>query len=306
MNEFTIYQSKYTPLRQFMVPGNRFLNWILFIALSFIWGSSFILMKEGMEKLTPYQVASIRMLTAGLILLPIAVRRRKQLEGGSIGYIILSGLLGSFFPAFFFCIAETRIDSALAGILNALTPICVIVVGALLFHQRSTGNQVAGVIIGFVGLLLLFFASKNINLPYISFASLVLLATLSYGFNVNMVNKFLLHIPSLNIAAFAFTSLIIPSIIVLWTTGFFQLELNSSAMLWSIGASAILGISGTALATILFYILLKRAGPVFSTMVTYGIPFVAIFWGWLAGEPITTLQVACLVLILAGVYISRR
>ena len=282
------------------------MNWVLFVALSFIWGSSFILMKEGMEKLTPYQVASIRMLSAGLILLPVALRRWKEMRGQKLGFIVLSGLLGSFFPSFLFCIAETRIDSALAGILNALTPICVIIVGASFFQQRSTRNQVAGVIIGFGGLLLLFLSSGNISLAYISFSSLVLLATLSYGFNVNMVNKILLHLPSLNIAAFAFTSLIIPSFVVLWMTGFFHLTLSSPGMMWSISASALLGLSGTALATILFYVLLKKAGPIFSSMVTYGIPFVAIFWGWLAGEAITLLQIVCLLMILGGVYLSRR
>ena len=289
-----------------MYGSNRLINWVLFIALSFIWGSSFILMKEGMVTLTPYQVASIRMLSAGLILLPIALKKRKQVQKSSIGLIVLSGLLGSFFPAFLFCIAETKIDSALAGILNALTPICVIIVGTTLFQQKSTKNQVLGVAIGFGGLLLLFLSNGKINFTYLSFSFLVLLATLSYGLNVNMVNKNLLHIPSLNIAAFAFAALIIPSAIVLWLTGFFQLELNSSRMALSIGASALLGLTGTAIATILFYILLKKAGPIFSSMVTYGIPFVAIFWGWLAGETVTLLQVGCLVIILGGVYISRR
>ena len=161
-------------------------------------------------------------------------------------------------------------------------------------------------VVGFTGLLLLFLAERNIDFTYISFALLVLLATLSYGLNVNMVNKRLLHIPSLNIAAFAFTALILPSLVVLWFTGFFQLSFGSSEMIWSISASALLGLTGTAIATILFYVLLKKAGPIFSSMVTYGIPFVAIFWGWLAGESVTLLQIGCLLIILAGVYISRR
>jgi len=288
-----------------MMAGNRSLNWLLFIALSFIWGSSFILMKEGMEQLSPYQVAAIRMLSAGVILLPIAIKRRKQFPS-NYGIIILSGLLGSFFPAFLFCIAETKIDSALAGILNALTPICVIIVGSIIFQQKNTRNQIAGVLIGFAGLMILFLSNGKIDLGYISFALLVLVATLSYGFNVNMVNRNLLHIPSINIGAFALTSLILPSLIVLWFTDFFKLSLTSSNVQWSVAASALLGIGGTAIATILFYVLLKRAGTIFSSMVTYGIPFVAIMWGWLAGESITVVQLLCLVIILFGVYISRR
>ena len=109
-----------------MQSSDRLLNWIIFILLAFIWGSSFILMKEGMKQLTAYQVAAIRMATAGIVMLPWAVRLMKELPRDKIGYVILSGLLGSFFPAFLFCIAETRIDSSLAGILNALTPISVI------------------------------------------------------------------------------------------------------------------------------------------------------------------------------------
>jgi len=289
-----------------MLANHRLLNWILFFALSFIWGSSFILMKEGMEQLTPYQVAAVRMLSAGLILLPVAIKRRKQFPTNNRGLLIVSGLLGSFFPAFLFCIAETKIDSALAGILNALTPICVIIVGSIVFQQRNTKNQIAGVLIGFAGLLVLFISNGKIDFTYVSFALLVVVATLSYGFNVNMVNRKLLHIPSINIGTFAFTSLILPSIIVLWITGFFRLNFTNEHVQWSIAASTLLGIGGTAIATILFYVLLKKAGPIFSSMVTYGIPFIAIFWGWLAGEAITVVQFVCLLIILAGVYISRR
>src|SRR5580765_3856195 len=166
-----------------MMAGNRLLNWLLFLALSFIWGSSFILMKEGMVALTPYQVAAIRMLTAGIILFPIAMKRRKQFPS-NIGLIILSGLLGSFFPAFLFCIAETKVDSALAGILNALTPICVIIVGSLIFQQKNSRNQIAGVLIGFAGLVILLLSNGKIDFTYISYALLLVLATLSYGFNV--------------------------------------------------------------------------------------------------------------------------
>jgi len=286
--------------------NHRLFNWGVFVLLSFIWGSSFILMKIGMHQLTPYQVASIRMLSAGLVLLPVAIRRIRIIPKKKLGYIILSGLLGSFFPAYLFCIAETRIDSALAGILNALTPICVIIVGLMFFQNRSTRNQVLGVLIGFAGLCLLFITKGRIDLTYISYALLVLIATISYGLNVNMVNRHLHEVPSLNIATFAFSFLIIPSFTCLVLTGFFSLNLQDGETLKSIGASALLGITGTALATIFFYVLLKRAGTIFASLVTYGIPFVAIFWGWLAGEAITILQIVCLIVILSAVYISRR
>jgi drug/metabolite transporter (DMT)-like permease len=289
-----------------MQPKDRLLNWSIFAALSFIWGSSFILMKEGMTALSAYQVAAIRMASAGIILLPLAVKQMKQLPKNKMGYAVLSGVLGSFFPAFLFCIAETRIDSALAGILNALTPISVISIGILFYKAKVTRMQFAGVLIGFVGLCLLFLNKGKIDLTYISYAGLVLLATVSYGLNVNMVNRHLHDVPSMHIATFAFVSLLAPSLIILGVTGYFSLPLGNSDVLWATGASVVLGIFGTAVATVLFYVMLKNAGTVFSSMVTYGIPFVAIFWGVLYGEAITLMQIACLGIILAGVYVARK
>jgi drug/metabolite transporter (DMT)-like permease len=289
-----------------MQSSNRLLHWILFFALSFIWGSSFILMKEGLKELTAYQVAAIRMTAAGIVMLPLALRQMKQLPRSKMGYAVLSGVLGSFVPAFLFCIAETRIDSSLAGILNALTPISVIGIGILFFHAKITKLQLAGVLIGFAGLCMLFLSKGTIDLTYISYASLVLLATMSYGLNVNMVNRHLHDVPSFHIATFAFVSLMLPSLLILWATGYFDLPLSQPEVVIATGYSALLGLTGTAIATVLFYMLLKSAGTIFSSMVTYGIPFVAIFWGVLAGETITLLQIACLGIILAGVYVARK
>ena len=289
-----------------MQSSDRLLNWIIFVLLAFIWGSSFILMKEGMKQLTPYQVAAIRMATAGIVMLPWAIRFMKQLPRNKIGYVILSGLLGSFFPAFLFCVAETRIDSSLAGILNALTPISVITIGILFFQSKATLAQLFGVIIGFIGLSLLFLAKGKIDFSYIGYSALALLATIMYGLNVNLVNRHLHEVRSFHIATFAFVTLLIPSLIVLWATGFFNLPLQNREVLVATGYSALLGFASTAIATVLFYILLKKAGPIFSSLVTYGIPFVAIFWGLLAGETITVIQVACLAVILSGVYVARK
>jgi drug/metabolite transporter (DMT)-like permease len=289
-----------------MQPKDRLLNWTIFVALSFIWGSSFILMKEGMHALTAYQVAAVRMVAAGIVLLPWAFQQMRRLPRNKRGFAVISGLLGSFIPAFLFCIAETRIDSSLAGILNALTPISVLLIGLIFFRARFTVLQFAGVVIGFLGLCLLFVSKKSIDLTYVSYSSLVLLATLSYGLNVNMVNRYMHDVPSLQIATFAFVSLMLPSLAVLWATGYFDLDLSHPAVLKATGASVLLGITSTAIATVLFYILLKKAGTIFSSMVTYGIPFFAIMWGVLAGETITVLQILCLTIILGGVYVARK
>jgi drug/metabolite transporter (DMT)-like permease len=288
------------------IVDGRFVNWGLFVLLSVIWGSSFILMKVGMEGLSPYQVASIRILSAGLVLLPLGWKAFRAVPRDMLGLVFLSGLLGTFFPAYLFCLAETRIDSSLAGILNALTPIFTLVIGALFFRSPVIWRKWLGVAIGFVGLVLLILSgSESVSLSYLGYAAFIPVATLLYGFNVNMVNRHLRDVGSREIATVAFTMLIPLSLAILAATGYFQME-RTPVFLRSTGAGAMLGILGTAAASILFYMLLKRAGTVMSTMVTYGIPFVAIFWGTFSGESIGAAQVGCLVVILAGVYLANR
>ena len=121
--------------------SKKLIIWILFISLCIIWGSSFMLMKWGMFDtnkqpiLSPYQVAALRMLSSGIIMLPFIKKAWQQIPKKTIRYVILSGWLGSFFPAFLFCIAETKVDGALSGSLNSLTPIFVIIIGALFFKR---------------------------------------------------------------------------------------------------------------------------------------------------------------------------
>jgi drug/metabolite transporter (DMT)-like permease len=280
-------------------------NWSVFIILCFIWGSSFILMKEGMKELSAYQVASIRILSAGLILLPFSLSKFRTIPRQYWRFIFLSAMLGSFIPAFLFCIAQTRITSSLAGFLNALTPIFTIVVGILVFNNRFQKNKWPGVLIGFAGMVLLFLSNLPSGAENLWFTGFVVLATMSYAMNLNVVNRYLKTVPSLDIASLGFGFLIIPMLIVLFFTGFFSHNFSDSDVLVSLTAASTLGVFGTAIASVLFYVLIKSAGTVFSSMVTYGIPFVALFWGVLDGEEVTVLQFAGLTTILFGVYLAK-
>lgn len=285
----------------------KLINWLLFAALALIWGSSFVLMKTGLKALTAYQVAALRMLSGGLVLLPLAARAIRTVPANKRGIVIISGFLGSFFPAFLFCIAETRIDSALAGMLNALTPLFTIAIGALFFQLQISLLKVLGVLTGFVGLCLLFIARGEVDVSSLGYASLVVLATVCYALNVNLVAKHLTGIRAVHIAAFAFACLIPPSTYVLWKTGYFSaIEYRDTTWLAATGAACVLGAIGTALASIIFYLLVKRAGTLFASLVTYGIPFVAIAWGLLYGELVSLAELACLLLILSGVYLVNK
>jgi drug/metabolite transporter (DMT)-like permease len=282
------------------------IDWILFTALCVIWGSSFFLMKVGMRELSAYQVASIRILSAGLVLLPFVKKAWQSIPRAQVGRVMLSGLIGSFFPAFLFCMAETKIDSALAGILNALTPLFTLLVGILFFQLKARLLQILGTLIGFLGLTLLMVSGTGFQWGNIGYSMLVILATLFYGLNVNMVGRHMKGIGALDIASLAFVMLIPPSALILAYSGFFQMPLLNKSVLLSIATAGVLGIVGTAIASIIFYMLVKRAGPVFASMVTYGIPFVAVFWGILRNEQINGRQFFCLLIILVGVYLVNK
>jgi hypothetical protein len=283
-------------------------KWILFVILCLTWGSSFIIMKGGMEILSPYQLASIRIISAGLIMLPWIRTAYRAVPKKAVPALIISGFLGTLLPAYLFCIAQTKIDSSIAGILNALTPIFTLAIGMLFFNLKVGWIKWVGMLLGFAGMLVLVFgASRQINMQYIGYTFFVIIATICYGLNVNVVNQYLKDVAPLHIATIAFTALIIPNLIILASTGYFTDPnlLNGSLTKGTI-AGVVLGIVSTCLASVIFYTLMKKAGPVFASMVTYGIPLVALGWGFVAGETITGLQVAGMAVILAGVRLANK
>ena len=257
-----------------------------------------------MQHLNALQVASLRILTAALVLLPFAWRGFRQVPKNKIVMIVIAGLLGNFFPAYLYCLAEIKLNSSLTAILNALMPLCSIIIGFAFFHLKTSFGKILGVLIGFIGLALLpFAAGDQISFSNFNYAGFVLIATLCYGTNVHIVSRYLKNISSLHIASISFAFFIIPVLLVLAFTGFFKMDLLHHGMPVSILAASVLGILGTAIASVWFYMLVKSAGTIFASLVTYGIPFIAILWGILFGETVTILEIVCLAIILAGVYL---
>lgn len=285
----------------------RVANWGIFILLSLIWGSSFILMKVSRAGLNGIQIGALRIFFAGLAFLPFALVYLRRIPGHKLPLVMLSGLLGNLLPAFLFAIAiDNKIDSALAGILNSLTPLLVLVLGTLFFGAPLPRQKALGVGIGFAGLLLLSLTRGGISLDNLSYASLILAATLCYAINVHVVALFLKAVNPLHMAAVSLSGMGVLAGLVAWQQQSFAHFENSSATRWSVGAAFLLGVMGSAVATWLFYVLIRRAGALFASLVTYGIPVVAIGWGLLAHEMITLLQVGCLMLILGGVWVANR
>jgi drug/metabolite transporter (DMT)-like permease len=286
---------------------DKIINWVIFVLLSVIWGSSFILMKLSSLELNGWQIASVRIFSAGLVFLPFAVRHLSTVPRNKIGIIILSGILGNLLPAYLFAIAiYKKVDSALAGILNSLTPLLVIAIGILFFKAHVHFKKIVGVLIGFAGLLILSLSKGGITLTNFWFAFFILFATLCYGINVNIVSFYLKNVDPIKMASISLAFICIPAGLVMWQQKVPWLMGHDPNSHLPILASVILGVVGSAAATALFYILIKRAGGLFASLVTYGIPIVAIMWGIVYKENVTGIQVGCLGLILSGVYLANR
>src|SRR5688572_4986607 len=286
--------------------SDRLISWLIFILLCFIWGSSFIMMKVSNQGMTPYQVAALRIFSAALVFIPFAIFHLKGVSRKTAGLLVFTGFLGNLLPAFCFAIALVKIDSSLTGILNSLTPICVVLVGIVIFKDKIKMQKVWGVIIGFAGLCLLTLSQNDLSLHNVGYSSLVILATISYGINVNLVSHYLKSIKPLHIATISLAFMCMPAALVLWQQDFLSVDFSDSNVQWALINCLLLGTVGSAFATVLFYLLLQKAGGLFASLVTYGIPFVALFWGFIDGEKTSWLEIICLGIILSGVYLANR
>ncbi|MAM17608.1 MAG: DMT family transporter [Christiangramia sp.] len=282
------------------------LKWIYLVFLSLVWGSSFILIKKSLVGLDAYQVGSFRIIFAAIFLIIVGFRRIMKLNARQWKWIVISGFLGSFFPVYLFSFAETEIDSAIASILNATTPLMTLIFGALFFRSVFSQNKIIGVVIGLLGTagLILSGASVNPDQNYL-YSLLVVLAASCYAFNVNILKTKMADISPLGIAAGNFASLLLPAVLILFFSGFFEQQLTSEIET-SLVFVAILGIVGTGIAMIIFNKLVQISDPVFTTSVTYTIPIVALGWGILDGEIFSSWQLLSALVILVGVFIVNR
>lgn len=268
-------------------------------------------MKDSTVALSASQIAALRIFSAGLVFVPFAFFHFPKIPRQKMGTVILSAVIGNLLPAFLFAAAMTKIDGSLGGILNSLTPICVVIIGILFFKDKIKTQKIAGVVTGFVGLVLLtvspvLMGERSISFDNLNYLFLILAATLLYGINVNMVSHYLKGLNPIHAATVSLAFMTIPAGIILWLQGFTQLDFSDTNVKYAIAASAGLGILGSAIATALFYILVQKAGGLFASLVTYGIPFIALLWGFLDNEKITLIQIVCLLIILFGVYLANR
>lgn len=281
-------------------------KWLLLIILSVIWGSSFILIKKSLDHFSPYQVGALRVLIAGIILMPVAVSKYRLFPKKHLKWLILAAFTGNFIPMFLFPIAETQISSSIAGIINSMMPIFVIIVGALIWKFETTKRQMIGVFISFTGVCLLAFGGDDSTQFKIFPILLLLLATLCYAMSTTTVKSKLMDVSSTVLSAFVFSFvLFLPSLIALLSTGFVSQFTFTKENMIGLGFVSLLSVFGTGLAMMMNYRLLKVSTPLFASTVTLLMPIVAIIWGVLDGEKLTAVQFAGTIVIIAGLIFLR-
>lgn len=285
--------------------NNKAISWIILIVLSLVWGSSFMLMKQGLRAFTSDEVAGLRITIASAFMLPFLIRHYKiDLKKNLLG-LLLMGVFGNLIPAFLFTKAETQISSSLTGMLNALTPMFTIIIGMIAFNHKITKNQIIGVLIGFVGAIALVALGDNENdqTKNIMYSLLVAAATLCYAISVNGIKAYLGHVNSLTATVWSFS--LIGPVAAIYLFGFTDVVAHATQHpegMRSLGFVSILAIVGSALSVVVYNTLIKLSGTVFAASCTYLIPIVAIGWGLFDGEVINLIQLLAVIVIIGGIW----
>lgn len=297
-----------------MQKSSAVLAWGLLIFLAFIWGSSFILMKKAMffspsvKVFSAWQVAAMRIVIAALVLLPFVYHKIiETIKSGLWKPILISGVFGNGIPAFLFTYAQTKIDSSLAGMLNALTPIFTVVIAFLVFKTHFTTLQITGLILAFMGAVgMLLFNNLGVDLENFEYGLFIVLATLGYGISVNTIKNYLTHLKPVHAAGLAFNSVLIPALIILIFSGVEEVFSSNPHALNSFSMIVLLAVVGTAFAVVLYNKLINISSVIFSSSVTYLIPIFAIMWGWIFGENITWLRLIFMGVVMVGVFMINK
>jgi drug/metabolite transporter (DMT)-like permease len=285
---------------------NKNLKWIYLLILSFVWGSSYILIKKALIGLSPLQVGSLRTIISTVLLLAIGYSSLKSIPRDKWKWILITGLV-SFIPPFLFAYAQTEIDSALAAILNSLTPLATLLIGVGFYRFKIDSKQISGVIIGLIGSVLLMYQGSVINpdqnLLYIFF---IIFASVLYAVQVNLLKVHLQDVSAVAITVGNFIFIFPLAVVIFLMSDYKQIDINDKDVKVALFCLLILSIVGTVFAKILFNKFVQIASPVFASSVTYTLPIVALFWGLLDGEVFTFNQFFATVIILTGVYLANK
>ncbi len=286
--------------------SNKAVQWGILAFLGMVWGTSYILMKRGLEAFTYTQVAALRLSIAFLVITPVVFRLRKRIRKDNLLSLMIAGYAGIGIPAFLFTLAQTRVSSSLAGVLNSLSPLFTLLIGVLFYKGRARWISIAGVLIGLIGAASLIIRHKGLVIQDINgYALLIGLATILYGLNNNELKANLGEFNGLEVTALALLFVGPPAMIYLYFTGFSPVH-ATHVQLMGVFYVTILAVFGSVIALILYNHLLKYITAVSASSVTYISPAFAVLWGRSDGEHFGGAESISLILILVGVYLVNN
>ena len=292
--------------RQLLIMEKSFKNYIILILLAVVWGSSFILMKRGLVAYDYMQVAALRLFIAFLSLTPFMLKAIKSVQRKHLLAIVAMALFGNGMPAFLFTKAQTELDSSVIGILNSLVPLFTLLLGVYFFKTKPTKTNIAGIIIGLCGAIVLIYSTMGGGIEINNYVFLVILATVMYAISINVIKKYLHDLDALSITALAFLLIGPLSAIYIFNTNFLEIATTSNQGVISLGYIALLAVVCTSAAVVIFNKLISQSTAIFASSVTYLIPVVAIFWGIVDGEKVALIHLLSVVIILSGVYLVNK
>lgn len=263
-------------------------------------------MKEGLKDLSATQVAGVRLIVAGLAMLPFLFKYLKKVTRRDVAPLLVVAFLGNGLPYFLFAFAETQMGSAITGMLNSLVPMFTLLIAVVVFKTKVNRLKVYGVLLGLAGaFVLLLGAGQDTSGNYL-YGGLVIVATICYGISVNTLKARLSHFHPLATAAIPLAITLVPTIIYLPIAEPIDLFNLSEQGVYSMAAVVTLGLVGTAIAMIMFNRIIQLSSVVFASSVTYLIPIVALFWGVVSGENIKALHFVGLAIVLAAIYLINK
>ncbi|MGB3828922.1 MAG: EamA family transporter [Ornithinimicrobium sp.] len=294
---------------------------VKFFSLALIWGSSYLLMKLGLEAMDGVQVAALRLVCAAGVLLPLLLVSGGRLPRGWAAWkhIVVSSTLLCSLPWTLFAVGEERVTSSITGIANATTPIAAVLFGMLMLRSETVGpRQLGGVAVGFAGVALISQPWSLTQGPDPVGLTMVLIASASYGLGWTYVRRFMSGIDAgglaLPTAQIVVATAQMPVVVVIWWLvsgegGATPVSLHTGeSALVPISAVVFLGIVGTGLGQVMQYDVVRAAGATVASSVAFVIPVVAVALGYVVlGETVGWLALAGGGLILyAASVVTRR
>ncbi len=276
-------------------------DWVLFLVVGTIWGSSFLLMAIGLEAFRPGLVTWLRILfgASALWLIPGV---RAPIDRADRRRLLLLSITWVVIPFTLFPLAQGSVNSAIAGMLNGAAPIFTAVIATILLRRPPGSRQLVGIPLGFIGVAAIALSAAGEGSSQVVGVVLILVATICYGIAFNVATPLQQRYGSLPVMARILT------IGAILTAPFGLFSIPGSHFAWSaLAATGAVGILGTGVAFVLMGRLVGRVGPTRASIVGYLIPVVALALGMLfRHDEVGSIAVVGVALVILGAYLTSR